>query len=1023
MMKKSNKIFYVTMSFLLIIPFLLGSPFKADAQSNLLPGYSSPIELTAPIKSAALIYDGAAGVEDGKNVLYTTSKGEPAMFSVVDLDNNELLRTLPMEGAHDSWQHEVAPDGTVYVTGGKSIWGYSPKTKQITALAEIPDASVWSLAVDEDSNAYIGTYSGGKVFKYDKETKELRDYGKMIGDINQEYVRSLDYHDGYIYAGTAHSQLIKLNVETGEKVNLTEGFDETGFVYDLDIVDDRYIFARYGTTKNMYVYDIEEGKWLDIVLSNVKGLHVTDSLDSNVYFSADGKLKYINMDSLEVNETNMDYGTGLRGADWVEIQGDERLPGKSLVTVTFDGRTAFFNIETETVVIKPSVVPPTPNITSQIFSYSKDKIYVSGMTGAVGAVYNPITDEVNNFNLGQADAIHELDGKVYFGVYPSGSVYVLDPETNPNGPTTKLFTIGNEQDRIHNMASGDGKLFVGSIATYGELGGAITVYDGSEHKVFRNVVQDQSINGLAYKDEKLYGATSIYGGLGSEPTTDEAKLFIWDPETEEKTIERSLEIPELGLVKPDRIGQLKTGINDDYIWGSAGGVIFALNSETLEVEKSVRIASRQIGSDVQLEWSKEGLLYANIGESLYVVNPETLDYKFVVSTMAFTIGDDGDIYFSKLDNRTIISKVEVIEGLGDPERVYLDLENADFESERIDGAIPGWSLRIEEPGYSSIELSQERALSGQNSIKLVDVTTSGYTALESDLLEVEPGRKYIAGANVFLGEPPVNPDTGNNFSTSRAMYQVRYYDEEKVEINITRGLGVGFEGPRGKWLQDEFTSVAPDNARYMRVLLSSNNAWVSNAYYDDVYVYTEVAQSISEVVELDHIEVNYGTEQNDITLPETVAVIMNGGNTVEVNVTWDQGNPEYDGNTPDTYTFTGTLNLPSIIQNPDELEATVNVTVLEDLVETPDSLLEELSVQLEEYVNLNKVRGPLVKQLENSLKQAEHHLNKGSELKAAHFVEKFLKHLTNKPMRKHSDEDVKADLTTMAENVISQLRK
>jgi hypothetical protein len=42
--------------------------------------------------------------------------------------------------------------------------------------------------------------------------------------------------------------------------------------------------------------------------------------------------------------------------------------------------------------------------------------------------------------------------------------------------------------------------------------------------VFRNVVQDQSIISLDYKDGKVYGSTSINGGLGADPTAEEAKF-------------------------------------------------------------------------------------------------------------------------------------------------------------------------------------------------------------------------------------------------------------------------------------------------------------------------------------------------------------------------------------------------------------------------------------------------------------------------------------------------------------------
>jgi outer membrane protein assembly factor BamB len=667
--KFSIKFFLAFTLFVLVL-----APLNTVAANNsLFPTYSEPEEIGFPLTGGTTIYDGAVGIEDGNYVMYTTSKGIPAQFSVIDLETKETLRTLLMDGAHDSWHHEVAPDGTVYVAGGPYLWGYSPETKEITALAQIPESSLWALAVDEDSNAYIGTYPSGKVFKFEKATGQLHDYGKMIGKISQEYVRSMDYHDGFIYAGTAHDKLMKLNVETGEKVDIAEELNESGFVYDLNVVDDRYIFARYSVSKKMYIYDIEQEKWLDIVLTNVTGLHVTDSLEGNVYFVADGKLKYVNLDTLQVHDTKMTYGSGLRGADWVEIEGDPRLPGKSLATITFSGDVVFFNIETETVLSYSKMVPPTANVTNKFFAYSEDKIYMSGMTGAVGAVFNPQTNEIKNITLGQADVMHEMDGKMYFGLYPEGSVQVIDPEVAPYQAPTKLFVIGEEQERLHSMTSGDGMLFVGSIPTYGKLGGALTVYDGETHKVYRDIVQDQSVNDIIYKERKVYGSTSITGGLGSTPTAEEAKIFVFDVETETKTKEVTLDID--GLDKPTHIGQLKFGFYDDYIWGASSGFIFALNPETLEVVKSVNLdpnAAMGAWNNVHLEWSEDGLLYANAGNKLYVIDPITLAFKHITNTITFTLGKDGNIYFAPIENRTKLSKIEVTNDLHDFELNTVD---------------------------------------------------------------------------------------------------------------------------------------------------------------------------------------------------------------------------------------------------------------------------------------------------------------------------------------------------------------
>jgi WD40 repeat protein len=820
--KKLKSLFVIFISLFTLVPFLSLGSKSAFAREYVFPEFGSTKDLITPLNSAPTIYDGASGQEDGHHVLYTTSKGVPAMFNVIDLEENKLLRSLPLEGAADSWQHEVAPDGTVYITAGKYIWGYSPVTKKVEALATIPESSLWALAVDENSNAYIGTFPGGKVFQYNKSTKELRDYGKMIGEISQEYVRSMDYHDGYLYVGTAHDKIFKLNVKTGEKVEIAEELHEEGFVYDLDVVDGRYVFARYSSSKNMYIYDIQEESWLDVKLSNVTGLHVTDSLNNKVYFVADGTLKYVDLTNLQVGATSMKYGSSLRGADWVEIKGDSRLPGKSLVTVTFDGRVVFFNIETETVVTYDSVIPPTANVINQIHAYSEDKIYISGMAGGTGAVYNPLTGNNNNISLGQADSIYTFQDKVYFGTYPSGSVHVLDPKVDPYAAPKTLFTIGNEQDRLHTMTGGDGKLFIGSIATYQRLGGALTVYDGETYKVFRNVVQDQSINGLAYKDGLLYGSTTIKGGLGSVPTAEQAKVFIWDPKTEKKIKEVNLEIE--GLNKPAHIGKLTVGPDDGYIWGGSSGYVFALDPETLKVVKSVQVEENPYPfewDNVDFEWSNDGLLYALVGVGLYAINPETLEFKFVTNAVSFDLGEDGNIYFSKLENRSILAKIEVIEE-GEYVWASVPVENPSFEND-----MDGWTSMFGTGNDYSYAISTEMSYSGEKSLKVFDNVRNNSVAIYSGHIPVTPGKEYMGEVMMYIksGTPSL---------------LVRMYDKNGKQLNEQ---SVQVRSGYGEWQKVQQKIIAPDGAVFARLFALSTSYALTDGYFDDFAFYERVKAS------------------------------------------------------------------------------------------------------------------------------------------------------------------------------------
>jgi alpha-tubulin suppressor-like RCC1 family protein len=75
------------------------------------------------------------------------------------------------------------------------------------------------------------------------------------------------------------------------------------------------------------------------------------------------------------------------------------------------------------------------------------------------------------------------------------------------------------------------------------------------------------------------------------------------------------------------------------------------------------------------------------------------------------------------------------------------------------------------------------------------------------------------------------------------------------------------------------------------------------------------------------ITVDNDTDLAYAGLPSTVEVNLSDGSSPSVDVTWDGGSPAYDGNTAGSYTFTGTLTLPGSVTNPNNLTASVTVTV------------------------------------------------------------------------------------------------
>jgi len=76
---------------------------------------------------------------------------------------------------------------------------------------------------------------------------------------------------------------------------------------------------------------------------------------------------------------------------------------------------------------------------------------------------------------------------------------------------------------------------------------------------------------------------------------------------------------------------------------------------------------------------------------------------------------------------------------------------------------------------------------------------------------------------------------------------------------------------------------------------------------------------IADVSKLNDITVANGTKQSALSLPEEVEVTLNNGHTTELSVTWDDGDPKYDGMKAGVYLFTGTLEPSDGILNRDGL--------------------------------------------------------------------------------------------------------
>jgi hypothetical protein len=181
-----------------------------------------------------------------------------------------------------------------------------------------------------------------------------------------------------------------------------------------------------------------------------------------------------------------------------------------------------------------------------------------------------------------------------------------------------------------------------------------------------NIVQDQTVNCVAYHDGLVYGTTSIHGGTGAPLRTDlSAKLFIYDVEKKEKVGEFDLRNYLEGFTK--NIG-IVYGIAPDpnveengKFWGMVSETLFSFtyNKETGKLSVKEELSFRKDVYPYGGGWSwfprtfcfdDSGNLYVSFGavggfRRVNTKNPADNEMIMDYPTIYYTLGEDGNLYY------------------------------------------------------------------------------------------------------------------------------------------------------------------------------------------------------------------------------------------------------------------------------------------------------------------------------------------------------------------------------------------
>lgn len=610
-------------------------------------------------------------LEDGTDIAYVFNSGQPISMSVLDMNTLEVIDRQELPDHTVSASHVVnEEDDMLYFSvrspNDGSLFRYDPYEQEVTQLATgVADEDFLRSMIIMDGVIYGSTYPNAKVFSYDLETGEIHDYGTV--EEGSAYAWGFEEVDGNLWVGTGTTpRLREVNPETGEITNFELPEHMTGegkdFIHDIvrhgDLV---FVRASPAGEQNLAIYDLEADDWC---CENVElmGTWTQESHDEKFYYIVGTEVRGYDLETREDfsigwNESNLAGEQSGSQLQLVELD-HEDYPGTTLMGFRDDGVLWYYNLEEQTGELIELPIEGAPATVQSTGIGPDGEPYIGAYlsTGVMSRVDHASGQIETLEGPDQGDAVAAVDDHLVIGTYSGAGFYAGDMAqdwewgTNPE----HLFNIGREngQDRVSDLIDADGMAAAATIPNYGELGGALVLFDpaGGDPQIHRHVVEDHSVVSLAYQDGLIYGGTSIHGGIDSTPADGPAELFIWDAEAQER-------IDSIVIDESADIIHTLTFDDEGRLWAMTdSGSMIEFDTGTRQVQTTV--ATGLGNSNVWGRTSEmapnpvDGLIYGNAGTQIFTFDPDSHEFTILDAegVRYSAVHEDGTFYFTDRTN-------------------------------------------------------------------------------------------------------------------------------------------------------------------------------------------------------------------------------------------------------------------------------------------------------------------------------------------------------------------------------------
>lgn len=416
----------------------------------------------------------------------------------------------------------------------------------------ISEGGAWALILINDKTLLVGTCPKyGYILTYDLEK---RSWTHAVRDQYEQYVYSfVEGSDGMIYAGTYPGcSLLRYDNETGQMDNLgrMSKYENNMFSqYIFSINDYILVECGYGTqhvvawdikNKNIIEFGNTEYKVRDynneficladengnIEFYNSKSLAKLDPGD--LYMKLKSEDEYLDL-SFYIGSLNVQRG-------YVKYLDDGRVTGVR-------GQDYFI---CDRICKRPSLVriPGKAPVTSllEIVSDNEGKIWGSTGFGQTIFCYDPENDSYFNTpnvctHTGEVFGMRFINDKLFMAAYAGADHIVYDPKRpwnqydNINPTTLQSGRPCLSRPTGKSIIGPDGAFWTGWMARYGQYGGGLSRVDPDtyEVKIWYDPVPGQSIafGGMAADSRYIYFATSLASN-GLPKKDENCFLAVWD---------------------------------------------------------------------------------------------------------------------------------------------------------------------------------------------------------------------------------------------------------------------------------------------------------------------------------------------------------------------------------------------------------------------------------------------------------------------------------------------------------------